>query len=126
MAIWSCGNCNGPRGHGYSVVHFDIDKSGKKSQKVSEKECINNVDQTVDFTFPLHGRTMQTNFLTGGKFLSVVDHPAAAMVVLKKVTIISRSTAMKNALMSMWPLIVVNVIFAALAGFFVWSLVSQW
>eukprot|EP00794_Sanderia_malayensis_P017493 gene17493-19243_t len=122
MAIWSCGDCNGPRGHGYSVVHFDIDEDGHGSRRKNEKTCIAHAHETVDFTFPVLGRQTQTKFLTTGKFLPLLQHTDSAVVVMKKVTIISRSSAMKKAMLSLWPLFMLNIFFATLAGFIIWFL----
>ena len=124
MVIWGCGNCNGSRGQGLSVVHFDIDRNGDKCQKLSETQCIEHVSSAVDITFPLHGRSLQTSFLFGGAFLPVVPYPSAAMVVLKKVTVISRSKAMIDGIFSIWPLVVINLLFALVAGCVMWFLVS--
>lgn len=124
MAIWGCQDCNGPRGHGYSVVHFDFDHSGQKSLQSSEQGCINAASPFVKLVFPIQGRTLQKQFLSEGVFLPLLDYPQTAMVVLKKVKIISKNEAVKKSIFSIWPLVLINLLFAVASGFILWALVS--
>ncbi|XP_065052028.1 phosphatidylinositol phosphatase PTPRQ-like [Rhopilema esculentum] len=124
MVVWGCQNCNGPRGHGLSVLHFDVDRTGGRCIKSSSIQCMENVNNATDISFPVLGRALQTNFLSRGKFLHLIDHPSSALVALKKVTIISKSKAMSVAMFSLWPMIILILALAALAGNIIWFLDS--
>ena len=125
MAIESCGNCNGPRGHGFSVVHFDIDINGTVCQKDSLSACVSHANFYTDITFPVRGRKNLEDFVGVGKYLELIDYPNAAMLVLKKSKVISRTEALLNAIFGIWPLVVINLLMAILAGLLLWSLVSS-
>ena len=125
MAIWGCRNCNGPRGHGTSVVHFDIDRNGKKSLKKSKAECMKDVDEFIDFTFPVQGDALQYKFISDGKFLPFMDHPSSALVAVKKLKIVSKSEAVKKSILSLWPILLINLQFTVLSGLIYWILVRD-
>ena len=124
MAVWGCENCNGPRGHGYSVVHFDMDRNGEKSLKKSKSDCMKVADEFLDFTFPVQGDFFQYKFISDGRFLPLIDHPSSALITVKKTKTISKSIAVKSAIFKLWPIFLINLLFAVISGFFLWFLVS--
>ena len=106
------------------MVHFDFDESGQKSMQSSEQGCINAASPFVKLVFPIQGRMLQKQFLSEGAFLPLLEYPLTSMVVLKKVTIISKNEAMKKSILSIWPLVLINMLFAVASGFVLWVLVS--
>ena len=125
MAIWACQNCNGPRGHGLSVVHFDIESNGQQSLKDSKYDCMKNVNEFVDFTFPVQGDTFKYKFISDGIYLEFINHPSSAFIVLKKLKIVSKSEAVKTSIFTLWPIFLINLELAMVSGLIYWFLVSD-
>ena len=93
--------------------------------KDSKSESMQNADEFVDFTFPVQGDTLQYKFISDGKFLPFIDHPSSAMIVVKKLKIIGKSEAVMSSIFSLWPVLLINFLFAIITGLIYWFLVRD-
>ena len=93
--------------------------------KSSMKDCMRLADEFLDFTFPVQGKDSTHDFLGQGRFLPFIEHPSSALVTLKKLTVISKAAAVKDAIFSLWPIVFINLSFVIVSGYLIWLFVSS-
>ena len=116
-----CGKCKRRNGIVSTTIDFKHNGRGNYAQKKLEIQAIQEIDAFTDLTFPIIGTEYLDKFLDY-PFIPVLEYPGAVVIAKDK-----EWTEVVNdmivALLSVWPLIVVNTLIMIVAGFVVWLLV---
>lgn len=119
---FTCGTCNTPSG----LLSTKLDKSrngrGGFAEKASELKTLNEIDEFTDLSFPIIGNTLSDE-MVGYPFVPLVSHPGVVAIVRDK-DINEIVVDMIVMIISIYPLLLLNLLMMVTAGFIVWILVS--
>ena len=117
----SCGVCT--TSNGDITTKLDKIRNGRNmyAEKSSQLRAVQDIDSFTDLSFPIIGSQLVDEFM-GYPFVSLIGHPGVVLIV-KDRNINEIVLGMIELILSVWPLIVVNVLMMILAGFLVWLLV---
>lgn len=82
-----------------------------------------NIDHSTDFSFPVYGYKLQDTFRREFGYTGIVESPGIAYVINTNYGT-QISTSLVNSVFESWPLLVLSAVFAYLAGFAIWAVVS--
>ena len=120
MAIECCRTCES---HGQSYVDFDLDGKNNGAFKKDGEIFRSAISQNTDFHFPVYGFKLQDRYHHEYGYIGVVESPGIAYIVNTDTgETISKSVLM--AIFGTWPLIMLCLSFAYLAGILLWVSVS--
>jgi hypothetical protein len=122
MIITACGEC--PNGHGQSVVHLSDNGKGKPAEKQTQLDVMSDVDDVTDVSFPVPGHVSYTTFLKYYAYVSLVESPGTAYLVVRNDESTSRNNALFSTLGACWPIVLLSFGMALLAGMVIWLMVS--
>lgn len=114
-----CGSCNE---YERTVVDFKTDGLGKKSGKNSSRFLLESLDTSTDFTFPVHGDSLQDSYKGGYGYVPVIESSGVAFIVNPNVS--ETQSTLFASLMRYLPVLLLPVVTAYAAGIIVWILVS--
>ena len=109
-----------------SIDRSRLDLTLNGNNQTARQETVNdlqrNIDNQTDFSFPIIGHKLQDSYKGGLGYAPFVESSGVAFVVYTDTSSIKE--AMFNALLACWPVILIPMIMAYIAGVFVWILVS--
>ncbi|XP_048579794.1 uncharacterized protein LOC5501224 isoform X1 [Nematostella vectensis] len=121
MLVQCCGSC---ADHGQSRLDLTVDGHNNTAQKKTIDELLNTIDGETDFSFPVHGYKGQDSYKRGLGYTPMVESPGAAFVVGQVDTTAARA-AMFDKVIGTWPVIVLPLVMAYIAGAVMWFLDSK-
>lgn len=120
MTEYCCVPCSA-----FSVTQIDFNQDGygKSSMKISHPELLDSFDEATTFAFPIYGYMEQTHYRATYGFIPGVRSPGMVVIVRKK-SPGSIAAAVISSIFETWPLLVIIVLSASIAGCVMWMLVS--
>lgn len=115
-----CGDC---LDHGESKLDFTCNGNNGTAQRNSSEDLLQNIDDQTDFSFPVIGYKLQDSYKGGLGYAPFVESAGVAFVVYTDTSGVK--DAMFDALIACWPVIVIPLAMAYIAGVTVWILVSN-
>ena len=119
MVVSCCQSC---RSHGPSVLDFNVDGDGGKSEKSSDAVLREAISERTELNFPIPGYMEQERFGAGHGYWPVVQTPGVAHIV-NTGDGYSPSNALNNTLVSCWAALLLVFVMSLLSGFLMWILV---
>lgn len=113
-----CGQC---LAHGESKLDFTRNGNNEIAQQNSSENFLRNIDGQTDFSFPVIGYKLQDSYKGGLGYAPFVESAGVAFVVYTDTSGVK--DAMFDALIACWPVVVIPVVMAYIAGVLVWLLV---
>ena len=117
----SCGECQTTNGIVKTVLDKDRNGRGVFAEKSSQLRTVEDIDEITDFTFPIISGTFAEEFM-GYPFVPLIKYPGM-MLIVKDKSINEIVLDMILMILSVWPLILINLLMMILAGYLVWLLV---
>ena len=114
-----CGSCDE---YDRTVVDFKTDGLGKKSGKNSSRFLLESLDTSTDFTFPVHGNSLQDSYKGGYGYVPVIESSGVAFIVNPNVR--DTQSTMFASVISCLPVLLLPMVTASAAGIIIWILVS--
>ena len=115
-----CGNCSAYRD---SPLFFDRSKSGRNQRRTSEIDLKTKISNDVHFHLTVTGRKELTVFQNQYQLVQVVESPGSAFIVVDQ-SKLSKTEAIFTSLVSTWPVFLMAILMASVAGMFIWVFVS--
>ncbi|XP_044183373.1 uncharacterized protein LOC114961704 isoform X1 [Acropora millepora] len=112
-----CGSCVA---YERTVVDFKTDGLGNKSGKNSNRFLLESLDTSTDFTFPVHGDSLQDSYKGGYGYVPVIESSGVAFIVNPNVS--ETQSTLFASLMRCLPVLLLPVVTAYAAGIIVWIL----
>ena len=123
MVSYVCGICQRASGKLDTKIGKLYDGRGTFAEKKSAKRAIKDIDDFTDLTFPIIAHKNLDIFM-GYPYVSLIDHPGIVMLAKDKSINEIVTDMMMLIILSIGPLVVVNVLMMIAAGFLIWALVS--
>ena len=117
-----CGTCLRSSNNGLSIIDFVNDGRNGWAQKASQKQVLDSIDKNVDLSFPVYGRDEWTT-VGGYPYVPVAQHPGFVLVISRD-GVSEQIDSMMQALVDIWPILLINTLLITLSGFCIWALVS--
>ena len=120
MAVECCRSC---KTHGKTWVDFDWDGDGMAALKPGKEEVHGSIGHQTDFHFPVYGYKMQNSYQQEFGYIGLIESSGIAHIVnTDPGEKIARSVLW--AVFDTWPLIMLCLLFAYVAGICLWITVS--
>ncbi|XP_015757030.1 PREDICTED: protein sidekick-1-like, partial [Acropora digitifera] len=110
-----CGSCDA---YERTVVDFKTDGLGKKSGKKSSRFLLESLDTSTDFTFPVHGNSLQDSYKGGYGYVPVIESSGVAFIVSPNASETQSTTF--ASLMRCLPVLLLPMVTASAAGIVIW------
>ncbi|XP_074627585.1 protein sidekick-like isoform X3 [Acropora palmata] len=110
-----CGSCDA---YERTVVDFKTDGLGKKSEKNSNRFLLESLDTSTDFTFPVHGNSLQDSYKGGYGYVPVIESSGVAFIVSPNASETQSTTF--ALLMRCLPVLLLPMVTASAAGIVIW------
>ena len=107
-----------------TVVNFDHDGQGNLSVKATYPDLVKSIDQATTFAFPIMGYPDTDKYNSHFGFIPAVETPGMVVLVKKQSADNLALTVLKSVL-GIWPMLLINVLLAVLAGIVMWMLVCN-
>ena len=114
-----CGNCSE---HGLSKLDFRRNGNNGIAQQNTTGDLLHNINDQTDFSFPVIGYKLQDSYKGGLGYAPFVESAGVAFVVYTDTSVFTNT--MFAALLACWPVVVIPLVMAYIAGVMVWMLVS--
>ena len=118
MTTSCCVTCSG------TVLNFDQDGPGRVSEKDTYPELLKSLDKATTFAFPIVGYPNTDTYGSQFGFIPGVEAPGMVIIVKKKSTE-NLALAVFNSVFGIWPVLLINVVLALVAGIIIWILVCS-
>ena len=105
-------------------IDFERDGHGNTSPKSTLRDFLASIDHATTFAFPVYGSLDQTHYYSSYGYVPGVRSPGMLLIVKKK-SPGDLVTAVIGSIFGIWPILVVSVALALIAGVIVWMLVSN-
>lgn len=116
MTSSCCSTCGG------TVVDFEKDGFGEISEKGNYPELLKSLDSATTFAFPIVGHAGSNKYGSHFGFVPAVESPGMVVIVKKKSTESIALTVLWSVF-GLWPILLINVLLALVAGIVIWVLV---
>lgn len=113
-----CGEC---LDHGESKLDFTRNGNNGTAQQNSSEDLLQNINGQTDFSFPVIGYKLQDSYKGGLGYAPFVESAGVAFVVYTDTSGVK--DAMFDALIACWPVVLIPLVMAYIAGVLVWLLV---
>ena len=107
--------------HGESKLDFRRNGNNGTAQRNRSEDLLHNIDGQTDFSFPVIGHKLQDTYKGGLGYSPFVESAGVAFIVYTDTSGVKE--AMFDALLACWPVIVLPLVMAYIAGVTVWILV---
>ena len=107
--------------HGESKLDFRRNGNNGIAQRNRSEDLLHNIDGQTDFSFPVIGHKLQDSYKGGLGYSPFVESAGVAFIVYTDTSGVKE--AMFDALLACWPVIVLPLVMAYIAGVTVWILV---
>ena len=114
-----CGTC---LDQGESRLDFTRNGNNRIAQQNRSEDFLQNIDGQTDFSFPVIGYKLQDSYKGGLGYAPFVESAGVAFIVYSDTSGVKE--AMFDALLACWPVVVLPLVMAYIAGVTVWILVS--
>jgi nitrate reductase NapE component len=118
MTSSCCGTCSG------TVVDFDRDGLGEIAEKDTYPDLLKSLDQSTSFAFPIVGFAGTNKYKSQFGFIPAVETPGMVVMVKKKSAENITLTVLWSVF-GIWPILLINVVLALIAGIVMWMLVGR-
>ncbi|XP_065070746.1 uncharacterized protein LOC135695552 [Rhopilema esculentum] len=115
-----CGSCS--RGHGSSDIIWEKPADLKKKSMSKMKEQLEI--GSFDLSFPIEGSKTSEYYSSSHLFIPIVDSPGYALLV--KSNNDGQASVIFDSILNGWPILVLTVVMAVLAGMIMWMLDTYW
>lgn len=105
-------------------MKFDQDGQGHISEKDTYPDLLESIDQATTFAFPIMGYPGTNKYNSHFGFIPAVEAPGMVVMVKKKSSDNLALTVLKSVF-GIWPILVINVLLAVIAGIVIWMLVCE-
>ena len=106
-----------------SMVTFDKDGQGEISEQETYPDLLSSIHESTTFTFPMMGYPSSKTYSSHFGFIPGVEAPGM-IVMVKKQSAASISLTVLKSVFGLWPILVVNILLALIAGIVMWMLVG--
>ncbi|XP_057300471.1 uncharacterized protein LOC130632586 isoform X2 [Hydractinia symbiolongicarpus] len=120
LVTHSCGTCERPSGVRNTTLDKKLNGRGSYAEKANFNKVVKEIDGYTDLTFPVIGFSGLVEYF-GYKYVSLLHRPGVVLIVRDK-PISEIVVEMIFMVLSIWPLILLNLIMMTAAGFLVWIL----
>ena len=114
-----CGEC---RAHGKSELDFSCSGNNGTSEQNRSEYLLENIDNQTDFSFPVNGYKLQNSYRGGLEYSPFVESAGVAFLTFQDSS--DAKHAMFVTLEACWPVVVLSLVMAYIAGLIMWLLVS--
>ena len=122
MVTLSC--CQNCLEHGTSEVIYDRDGEGNPALRDSDIDVKRKLSLSTDFSFPVYGFDGQERYSKYYGYAAVVEVVGTVFFTKKPEYGSTQGFALLEAVISIFPLLAIAVVFAYIAGVIMWALVS--
>ncbi|XP_022793852.1 uncharacterized protein LOC111332704 [Stylophora pistillata] len=112
-----CGKC---QSYGQVELDFKHDGRSNSSERNSNQDLLDNLDESTDFTFPVSGYKEQDSYKGGYGFAPVIESAGVAFIVYPEKT--QNQNTMYQSLLLCLPVLGLPIITAYIAGVIIWCL----
>lgn len=119
LAVSCCRAC---KLHGNSLVDFTINGKGSSAVQPSDQLVKSLIDDDTDFSFPIYGWNSLETYKTYYKYIPLVESPGIVQVAKLHQHEEGAKLIIKTV-METWPLIIITLTLALIAGIIIWFLV---
>eukprot|EP00794_Sanderia_malayensis_P018225 gene18225-20043_t len=119
MVAQCCGNCSD--GHGPSSIKWEDNVIVKQKSMAQMKVLIETGNYQI--SFPVKSMSTNELYSTNKWFVPVVENPGTAFII-KGAS--ENSNVIFNSVLNGWPILVLTVLMAVLAGIIMWMLDTYW
>ena len=114
-----CGECHA---HGKSELDFSRSGNNGTSEQNRSEYLLENIDNQTDFSFPVNGYRLQNSYRGGLGYSPFVESAGVAFLTFQDSS--DAKHAMFVTLEACWPVVVLSLVMAYIAGLIMWLLVS--
>lgn len=104
-------------------LDFKYDGRSNSSERNSNQDLLDNLDESTDFTFPVSGYKEQDSYKGGYGFAPVIESAGVAFIVYPEKT--QNENTMYQSLLLCLPVFGLLITTAYIAGVIIWCLVSK-
>ncbi|CAH3152802.1 unnamed protein product, partial [Pocillopora meandrina] len=112
-----CGEC---RAHGKSELDFSRSGNNGTSEQNRSEYLLENIDNQTDFSFPVNGYKLQNSYRGGLEYSPFVESAGVAFLTFQDSS--DAKHAMFVTLEACWPVVVLSLVMAYIAGLIMWLL----
>jgi nitrate reductase NapE component len=105
------------------MVTFDKDGLGEISEQETYPDLLSSIHESTTFTFPMMGYPSSKTYRSHFGFIPGVEAPGM-IVMVKKQSAASISLTVLKSVFGLWPILMVNILLALIAGIVMWMLVG--
>lgn len=107
-----------------STVDLQLNGLSELAEAATEEEMKARIGSDTDISFPVYGHKYQDSYGGNFAFTPLIESPGVALVTQSSVDV-SVSTEIATRIFNCWPLVVVTMVLASLAGVLIWMLVNN-
>ncbi|XP_031571660.1 uncharacterized protein LOC116305827 isoform X3 [Actinia tenebrosa] len=122
MTEWACGVCT--NGHGKTMINTLANGKGRASFKSSNIDLLNDIDDVPEISFPVHGTKYMSKYGGSYKYVHLIDSPGIAFITVAEPPD-SSSLAVMQSIFDCFPLLLIALSMAFMAGVVIWILESR-
>lgn len=120
MILNVCGKCaNKP-----PAVNWYRSFSGQQPEKKSEIAVKHWIGQNYHISFPIFGRAEITTYESSHVFVLMVNSPGSAVLIRNNIDYAAKTINTLASMTSVWPMLVIIILFSSISGILLWSVVS--
>ena len=120
MLMQICGKCSAYKN---IPLYFDRTKGGRNPIRASESELKDKISDDVHIHLTVTGRKELTVFQGQYQFVQILESPGSAFIVVDQ-TKLSKTRVIFKSLLNTWPVVLISLLMACVAGMFIWVFVS--
>lgn len=121
MTEWACGVCT--KGHGKTTINKLQNGKGSAAFKSSNIDMLNDIDDVPEISFPVHGTKSKSTHGGSYRYIHLIDTPGIAFITVAEPPD-STAFAVMQSIFDCFPLFVIALCLAFVAGVIIWILVS--
>ena len=121
IILEACGSC---KNYKQSIFHLFQSLSGLPTNKKTEKELKNSVNNEVDVSFPIYAYKDRTEIIPGTSVVQIIPSPGCSLIARDETNMVGVVDKMILGILQVWPLLLVCYSIATLFGILVWFTVS--
>lgn len=121
ILLEACGSC---KRYEQSIFHLYQSLSGLPTNKGTEKNLKNSINDAVDVSFPIYAFKDRTEIIPGTSVVQIIPSPGCSLIVRDETNMVGVVDKMILGILQVWPLLLVCYSIATIFGILVWFTVS--
>jgi len=117
FVVEACGSC---QGYSKSILLYELSRTGKNPHKTNKSRLVEEIDETVDISFPYYAHTERVEVVPGGAFVALIPSPGCALIVRNEKLIEKFVLKLIALTLRIWPYLLVMYMIAAMFGIIIW------